>query len=95
MDGLVEALERIKKFKGNMDCLKVMKLLIKPSTHTTRLKRKECDMARINNKVSEKLYQLCQEIEKLPASEQATKCVTLCSEILETVDSLNDIKNVL
>ena len=37
-----------------------------------------------------KLLELCYEIEKLPASEQQTKTITLCSSLLRIVQEFNN-----
>lgn len=36
-----------------------------------------------------KLLELCYEIEKLPASEQQTKVVIICSDLLHKVQAFN------
>ena len=52
-------------------------------------------MARIDNAISLKLYDILGEIEKLPASEQATKCVMLLADLLEELEPLNQLKKIL
>lgn len=45
------------------------------------------------------IYDLCQEIEKLPASEQETKCVVMASNLekpaAQLVDTLREIKRTV
>jgi len=52
-------------------------------------------MARIDNAISKKVYELMNEIEKLPASEQQTKVITIASEIIESLEPLNELKKIL
>ena len=52
-------------------------------------------MARIDNAISMKLYELALEMEKLPASEQQTKCVTIVSDLLTELEPLNELKKIL